>query len=125
MRRRWLGGLLAVALVATVAGGCGDSGTTTVSEAATCDELAEDGIGLLEVTFAEIDRLEAAGNATDTVPPVLEEFRAETARLLARQTELKCNPDDIDAYFCANVDRLQPQRTIAKEMLAETIQETC
>ncbi len=122
---RLLAWLQAAVLMGGLAVACGDTADTTVPEAATCDALAEDGVDLLEVTFAEIDRLQEAGDATETVPPVLEEFRAEVARRLARQDELKCNPDDIDTYFCANVDRLQPQRSIAKEMLAETIQETC
>ncbi len=126
MGTRWPAAALAVVATALVLAGCGgNSTTTTVPKARTCEELAEEGVQLLSLTFAEIDRLEAEGNAFETVPPVLEAFREETARKLARQTELECKPENIDAYFCANVDRLDPKLPIAAEMLAETVQATC
>lgn len=80
---------------------------------------------LVDVTFEELDALEATGADADTLSARLAEFTEALAQLRAQSRSLECKIETIDDYFCANASRIQPDGDIASGMLAGAIQATC
>lgn len=124
--------VILVLLLAVAA--CGDSGdSTTTSIAENCDELAEAGVALLSVTFANTDLAEqdpglvaeGPGAVNDAIAVILEDFRSVNAELLAQQATLSCANEMIDGYFCANTREIVTRGEVSTQMLTDIIQETC
>ncbi len=95
-----------VCLVAALVSACGGE---------SCDDVADDGLVLLEDFFAEIDTLDVADSTTDA--ELIAEFEERADEIDRRFSDAGCTGDEIDRLMAERFEELSAESEFGQILL--------